>query len=454
MEESKPSAATRRSFLGAVTAASYARVMGANDRVQIGFIGFGLMGQRHAVDFKKLPDADLVAVADVYRPRVEQGIAQLGGNAKGYDDFRKLLEDKSIQGVVVSTPDHWHAMATVMACAAGKDVYVEKPLTVFIREGRWMTQAARKYNRVVQTGTQQRSGKHFQEAVKVLRAGHIGKILSVRIGSFRNISPGFGITKPADPPSDLNYDLWLGPAPKKPYTLHRALYHFRWFWDYSGGQMTNLGTHEVDIVHWALQTKGPRVVASLGGRYGLTEDDGETPDTQDAIFDYNGCNVLVSIREASAGRRVAGAGGFEFFGTKGSLLISRGGFEVFPDMKVPANNQIPDWSRPAGHPPRVTGFKPEPMTTPLKMAGSSDEQLELHARNFIDCIKSRQQPIADVEEGHQVSTACHLANISMKVGRMIRWDAEKEQIIGDKEANAMVEHSYRKPWDQTLRSLL
>ncbi len=315
-----------------------------------------------------------------------------------------------------------------------------------------MVKVARKHNRVVQVGTQQRSGRHFQEAVKVLRGGHIGKIVSVRMGSFRNVMPGFGVAQPSEPPAGFDYDLWLGPAPKRPYTKKRALYNFRWYWDYSGGQMTNLGTHEMDIVHWAMQVKGPRSVASIGGRLALTDDDGETPDTQDAIFEYDGFTALVSIREAATGRRTGG-GGFDFFGTKGSLSIGRGGFEVFPDMKVPANNQIPPWSNPSGHPER-SDVRPEPWTTPMKMAGSSDEQLELHARNFIDCIKSRQRPIADVEEGHEVSTACHLANISMRVGRMVRWDAEKEQIVGDNEANAMLERPYRKPWDQVLRSLL
>ncbi len=442
---------TRRGFLGAVTAASYSRILGANDRVQIGFIGYGLMGARHVIDFKKLPDADLVGVADVYQPRVEQGVAACGSNCKGYADFRKLLDNKDILGVCISTPDHWHALATIMACAAGKDVYVEKPLTVFVKEGRWMTQAARKYNRVVQAGTQQRSGKHYQEALKVLRGGHIGKIVSARIGAFRNIMPGFGVTPESEPPAGFDYDFWLGPAPKRPYTKHRALYNFRWFWDYSGGQMTNLGAHDMDIVHWIMQVKGPKSVASFGGRLALTDDDGETPDTQDAIFDYNGFNMLVSLREVSAGRRT-GEGGFHFYGTKGSMTLSRGGFEVFPDIRIPPNNQIPNWSNPAGHPERTANVTPQPWTTPLKMAGSSDEQLELHARNFVDCIKSRQRPIADVEQGHQVSTACHLANISLRLGRSIKWDPEKEQIVGDKEANAMLERPYRKPWDQVLRS--
>ena len=183
---------TRRTFLTALSAASYTRIAGANDRVQVGFIGYGLIGSEHVHDFKNQHDADLAALSDVYQPRLEQGVAACGGRAKGYSDFRKLLDDKDIHAVVISTPDHWHALMTIMACAAGKDVYVEKPLTLFIREGRWMIEAARRYQRVVQVGTQQRSGKHYQKAVEMLRAGYIGKVISVRMGSFRNIMPGFG----------------------------------------------------------------------------------------------------------------------------------------------------------------------------------------------------------------------------------------------------------------------
>lgn len=440
--------ASRRGFVGALTAASYGRVIGANDRIQLGFIGIGLIGVRHLEDFKKMPDVDIAAVCDVYEPRVQAGIAASGGKAKGYRDFRRLLEDKRIQAVVVSTPDHWHALNTILACAAGKDVYVEKPLTTFVAEGRWMTTAARRYKRVVQVGTQQRSGKHFQAAVDLIRSGYLGKVHSIRATSFRNIMPGFGRTPESDPPPGLDYDLWLGPAPRKPYTRHRSLYHFRWFWDFAGGQMTNLGTHEIDIVHWAMQVSGPRQVTSIGGRFAL-EDDGETPDTQDAIFLYPGFSVVVSIREACAGR---GAPGFEFYGTKASLRIGRNGFEVLPEMRQPPENLIPPWSSPPGHPPRVDA-KPVPWTKPVKGEGSPDEQMELHKRNFLDCIRSRKRPAADVEEGHQVAAACHLANISMLVGRTLTWDAQKETIVGDAAAAKYLARPYRKPWDEVLRSL-
>ncbi len=441
---------TRRTFLSALTAASYSRVLGANDRVQVGFIGYGLIGGQHVFDFKNQPDVDMAAMCEVYQPRLEQGVAACGGRAKSYTDFRKLLDDRDIQAVVVSTPDHWHALLTMMACAAGKDVYVEKPMTLFVREGEWMVKAARKWNRVVQVGTQQRSGLHYQHAAKMLRDGYIGKVHSVRMGSFRNIMPGFGTPPPTATPSDLDYQMWLGPAPERPYSPHRALYHFRWFWDYSGGQMTNLGAHQIDILQWAFQLKGPSAVSSSGGRFVL-RDDGETPDTQDALFEYPGFTALWSHREGSSGTR-AGSG-LEFFGDKGSLTIGRGGFEVHPDLKIDPGNAVPVFK---GHPTggvQRSDAKPDRWVQPVSEKGSSDEQFNLHVRNFLDCIKSRQRTIADVEDGHQVATACHLANISLRVGRKLRWDPEKQEILGDREAAAMLERPYRKPWDAVLKAL-
>jgi predicted dehydrogenase len=422
--------------------------MGANERVRTGFIGCGLIGLRHIADFKKLPGAELVAVSDAYDARIDRAKADCGGpDVRGYRDFRKLLDDKDVDAVVISTPDHWHALQTIMACAAGKDVYVEKPMTLFVREGRWMTTAARRHKRVVMVGTQGRSGPHMKNVIPAVRDGELGKIVSVRIGSFRNIMPGFGRPPASSPPAGLDYDMWLGPAPNKPYTLHRSLYHFRWFWDYSGGQMTNLGAHDLDFVHYLLRVKGPTAVYSSGGRFAL-DDDGETPDTQDAIFDYPGFTVTVSIREASAGRQ---RGGTEFFGTRGSMVVGRGGYEIFPDMRVAPEKQIPPWSNPPGH-PQPDDITPEPRTRARKEGEPGGEPMGAHAQHFLECIKSRQRPVADVEDGHQVTTACHLANLSLKLGRKLRWDPEKEEIIGDKEASLHLVRPYRKPWDDVLRS--
>ena len=443
---------SRRDFIVSATAAlSGSKIIGANDRVQVGFIGFGLIGAQHVHDFKNLPDVDLAAICDVYSPRVSAGRSACGPRTKAYGDFRRLLDDKDIQAVVISTPDHWHALLTMMACLAGKDVYVEKPLTLFVREGRWMLEAAKRHRRVVQVGTQQRSGQHYAKAVRLLQTGRIGKIHSVRMGSFRNVMPGFGAPADSDPPPGMNYDLWLGPAPERRYNPNRSLYHFRWFWDYSGGQMTNLGAHEIDVVHWAMQAGAPHAVDSAGGRLALT-DNGETPDTQDAVFEYPGFTALWSHREASHGR---GEGeGLEFFGIEGSMTLGRSGFQIFPDMKVPPQNQIPEFQgQPVGGPQHIEGAISTPWCEPMKQKASND-LLASHARNFIDCVKSRQQPASTLEEEHRVATACHLANISLRLGRKVRWNAEKEEIIDDPEASAMLLRPYRKPWDQVLRSAL
>ncbi len=425
-------------------------MIGANDRIQVGFIGYGLIGRQHVHDFKNQPDVDLAAVCDVYRPRLDEGLAVCGPRAKGYGDFRRVLDDRDIQALVISTPDHWHAPMAILACAAGKDVFVEKPMTLFVREGRWMVTAARRYNRIVQVGTQQRSGVHYRHARKRIADDHIGKVHTVRVGLYRNVMPGFGSPPDSDPPPGFDYDLWLGPAPKRPYNKNRGIYHFRWFWDYSGGQMTNYGAHDVDVVHWFMNVLGPRAVASSGGRFAL-QDNGETPDTQDALFEYPGFTLEWSCREASVGR--GESSGIEFFGTKGSLMITRGGYEVIPDTRTAPENLIPQFmGHPVGGPRLRTDVKPEPWTEAVKEK-ASNELFSSHVRNFLDCIKSRQQPLAGVEDGHRTVTACHLANISLRLGRKIRWDPQREEIIGDDEASRHLSRPYRSPWDDILRSL-
>jgi predicted dehydrogenase len=444
----------RRTFVQAsvLTAAGWARAGGANERIGIGFIGFGLIGKRHVLDFQAQKVAELVAVAEVHRGRLQEATALIGGSVRGHGDFRRLLDDKDVQAVVVSTPDHWHALITMLACAAGKDVYVEKPLTLFVREGRWMIDVARKHKCVVQVGTQQRSGPHYGRARELLRAGHIGKIGSVRMTAFRNVMPGFGRPADADPPPDLDYDLWLGPAPKRRYNPNRSLYHFRWFWDYSGGQMTNLGAHALDIIHWSLGVKGPKAVSCAGGRFSL-EDNGETPDTQDALIEYPGFTAVWSHREASAGPK---ATPLEFFGTLGSLALSRAGFTVTPDPKVVPENAVPQFAgHPSGGPQRqAPAGRPELWTKAVDdRCGSAADQFRLHVRNFLDCVKSRREPVSDLESAHRVATVCHLGNIALRLCRRLRWDAEREEIIGDAEATRWLTRPYREPWDRELKAL-
>jgi predicted dehydrogenase len=449
---------SRRSFVGAagaaaLTAAGYGRVRGANERVGVGFIGFGLIGKRHVLDFLPQPDAALVAIAEAHRGRLDEGAALLGPSAKKYPDFRRLLDDKDVQAVVVSTPDHWHALQTMLACAAGKDVYVEKPLTLFVREGRWMLDVARRHSRIVQVGTQQRSGPPYHHAGQLLRAGHIGAVNSVRMTAFRNIMPGFGRPADSDPPAELDWEMWLGPAPLRRYNPNRALYHFRWFWDYSGGQMTNLAAHSIDIIHWFLGVSGPTAVTSAGGRFSL-QDNGETPDTQDTLIEYPGFTAVWSHREACAGPKAAG---LEFFGPKGSLAVSRTGFVVTPDPKRAPENSVPQFAgaHPVGGPTRPEPAGPPDLRTqPVEdRTGDARDQFRRHVRDFLDCVKSRRQPVSDLEGGHRVAIVCHLANISLRLGRKIRWDPEREEIVGDAEAARWLVRPYRAPWDRELRAL-
>ena len=323
-----------------MSAASLGRVLGANDRVRVGIIGHGLIGTRHLLDFKAQPDVEIVAVSELSEERLEAAATAAGTSPARYKDFRKILDRPDVDAVVVSTPDHWHALMTILACAAGKDVYVEKPLTLVLREGEWMQQAAGAHKRVVQVGTQQRSGKHYRRCAELVRDGQIGDVRSVRMASYRNILPGF--TKPVgDRLSPADWDMWLGPAPFVAYDPGRCLYHFRWFWDYSGGQTTNLLAHHIDTVQWMMGLAPPLRVAAMGGRYSL-KGIGETPDVFEALFEYPGLVATWSSHEIAA----AGEDGLAFYGTKGTLKLSRAGFEIVPELEVSARGADPALQRP------------------------------------------------------------------------------------------------------------
>ncbi|MHB8524032.1 MAG: Gfo/Idh/MocA family protein [Limisphaerales bacterium] len=451
---------TRRRFIksgtaAVLTAASWNRVLGANERIGIGIIGFGLVGRIHTRNFKAQPDAQIVGVAETFRPRREAAAALVGGNVAQYGDFRRLLDDKNVDAVVVATPDHWHALLTMMACAAGKDVYVEKPLTLFVREGRWMVDVARRHKRVVQVGTQQRSGPHYQRARELIRQGRLGQLVSVQCNFFRNVTPGFGNPPDQSPPPELDYDLWLGPAPQRAYNPNRAIYHFRWFWDYSGGQMTNLGAHSLDTVHWCAGVQGPIAVMSAGGRFFL-KDNCEVPDVQDVIIEYPGFHTVCQFRECAGGYTKTGMGGVIFNGNKGTMELARDGYEIVADRKENPTNIVAKiiGGHPVGGPQPVPEAGEEYWTEPAKdTSGDWKDQYVQHVRNFLECVKSRREPNSDLESAHRVATVCHLANISLRTGRKIAWDAEKEEIRGDAEASQMLVRPYRKPWDTELEAL-
>ncbi len=448
----------RRTFLAAgalsLPAASYARIDGANERVGIGVVGYGLIGKTHVATFARTPGAAVVAVSDCHRGRVTEGVAAAGGRAVGHQDFRRLLEDRAVDAVVVATPDHWHALVTMLACAAGKDVYVEKPLTVFVREGEWMQAVAARTRRVVQVGTQQRSGPHYRAARDLIRGGHIGTVTSVKMTNVRNVFPGFGSPPDGPPPADLDWDRWLGPAPLRPYSPNRGLYHFRWFWDTSGGQLTNLGAHHLDIVDWVLGLDRLRAVHAVGGRYAL-QDNGETPDTQDVLFDCGRFSASFAMREAARGE--VGGYNLQFHGSRGTLGIDRRGYRVTADADVASTSLIPGIRE--GHPTGGPVGSPAPVNARPRtdaredLTGDAGTQYLAHARNFLDCIRSRQTPVSDLASAHRVAVACHLGNLSTRLGRSLRWDSDSKSVPGDAEATATLTRPYRAPWDRELRAL-
>jgi predicted dehydrogenase len=459
MPEPPSAPLNRRTFVKttatALTAAQYNRVLGANERVGVGFVGYGLIGERHVIDFKERSDVNMVGMAEAHSGRLDEALSYIGGGCKGYRDFRQLYENKDVEAVCIATADHWHALLSMMAMAAGKDVYVEKPLTLFVREGRWMIDVRDRAKRVVQVGTQQRSGPHYKRAKKLIEDGHLGKVFSVKAGAARNILPGYGSPAPGEPPPYLDWEMLIGPAPMVPYNPKRAIYHFRWFWDYSGGQMTNLGQHSFDIAYWFLGLKGPRAVTSFGGRWNL-DDLGDTPDVQEALWEFPGEKVVMTWtdRETSRGD---GAPGLSFYGTKGSLSIGRSGFQTEPDEVVPPENTVPQFAsgQPAGGVNRIAEAGPRNKWTEDidDSTGDSREQFKLHVEDFLNAIRTRQQPVSDLESGHQVAVHCHLANLSLRLNRRLEYDPDKEEILGDHEAANMLVRPYRAPWDRELRAL-
>jgi predicted dehydrogenase len=379
----------------------------------------------------KHADVDVAAVCDVYAPNLAKG-AEAAPGAKRLTDFRRVLDMRDVDAVIIATPDHWHAAQTIMACAAGKDVYVEKPISVAVAEGRAMVAAAHRYRRVVQVGTQQRSGRHFREAAELVRAGAVGKVSMVRTWNFGNETPD-GIGNPPDgpPPADLDWDMWLGPAPRRPFNPNRfgvspdRWSTFRWFWDYAGGMMTDWGVHWLDIVQWATGADAPTSVTATGGKL-VIRDNRETPDTLLATFEYPGFVCTYENRVANAAPLDGKTGGITFHGTEGTLFVDRQGFEIFPEKRGSGQNQVP----------RMAGRK----------VANSNQHHEDHLRNFVDCVKSRATPVCDIETGHRSTTTALLGNIAYRTRRRIVWDAKAEQIVGDREAARHLTRDYRGPW--------
>jgi predicted dehydrogenase len=419
------------------------RALGGNDRVRLGFIGLGNRGDQLLDAFLIHKDAQIVALCDVYEPYLHAAQKKVGGKAHLYHDFRKLIDQKDIDAVVVATPDHWHALPFVAACRAGKDVYVEKPLSLTIAEGQKMVAVANETQRITQVGLHRRSSAPIQEAVRLVQDGVIGKVSVAKCYHLRNEFPQ-GIGKPADcaPPAGLDWDFWLGPAAKVAYNPNRCLYKFRWFGDYSGGQLTNFGTHYLDVIQWALGHEAPKGVFAAGGKYAI-KDNRDIPDTLEAVWEYEG-GTLVTFSQFNANSSPGNANGWEleFRGTKGTLLMQEGQFEIVPEkvraVELPALSPIA----------RKENAQQARSTRPAMQGQTKKGRADTadHARNFLDCVKDRKPTNCPVAVGHRSTSATLLAKIALRRGRYLAWDAQQERVLNDDEANRLLTYEYRAPW--------
>jgi predicted dehydrogenase len=339
-----------------------------------------------------------------------------------------VLDRKDIDAVVIATPDHWHAIQMIAACNAGKDVYVEKPLSVTIREGRRMVESARRYDRVVQVGTQRRSSNLYAQLAEIVKSGAIGKVTVARAGLTNNMAPdGIGKLPDSDPPPGLDWDLWLGPRPERPFNLNVLPYKFRW-WNLYSSQMANWGAHYLDAMRWVLRETAPASISAHGGIFAV-DDCRSIPDTAEAIFEHaSGVLTIFNTFEAS-GQPLLRTGEIEFRGTLGTAYASMNRIEIIPE--------------------RGGAFQdPKPRIKTLAVA-NNDGYAALdngHARNFLDCVKSRQRPNCDVEEGHRSTTYAHLANIALATRARLDWDAKAERFTNNDAANELLDYEYRQPW--------
>jgi predicted dehydrogenase len=439
---------SRRSFVTTSSTAAFlaaapatGKVLGANDKVRLGLIGAGSRGNQLLDAFFGRDDVVFIDVADVDDHQSGKTADRIkdryGEKPEIRRDYRAMLDRKEIDAVVIATPDHWHAHPTIHACQAGKDVYVEKPLAHNIKEGRAMVNAARKYDRVVAVGTQQRSSENFQKAVETVKAGTLGKLFWVQTWNFENISPiGMGPAENTAPPPHVDYDRWLGPAPAHDFNLNRFHLLFRWYFDYAGGMMSDWGVHLNDIVLWALDQKGPKSVSAKGGIF-TTLDDRDTPDTLQVVYEFPHCTLTYSMRKGNGLRFNGKDYGILFCGTDGSLMLDRSGHEVIPDKVIlPYGIKLVKGERT----PREISLQPSSFK-------AKDDGLPAHLEDFLSCLKTRKRPVCDVEITHYSTNTTHLGNIAYLTGRTLQWDAESETFVNDPDANKYLGREYRKGYE-------
>jgi len=401
--------------------------MGANDKLVCGLIGANGMGFADLQAFLKIKNTECAAICDVDARVLEKRLADTekiqGTRPKGFSDFRELLEEPGIDVIIIGTPDHWHCLPFVLAAQAGKSIYCEKPLANTIEEINIMEKAAARYNSIVQVGMWQRSDKHWQEAVDFVRTGKLGKIRTVRTWAYQGWMKSIPVKPDSPAPEGVDYDFWLGPAPERPFNPNRFHFNFRWFWDYAGGLMTDWGVHIIDYGLFGMNAQAPRSVMSMGGKFAYPEDACETPDTMQALYEFDGYTMLWDHGTGIDGGYYGRNHGVGFVGNNGTLVVDRDGWEVIPEG----------------------GREPKMEAVPLTKGDGRG--LENHMKNFTDCIRREVKTTnANTPIAANTARVAHLGNIALKTGHRLYWDAKNSRFIDNDEANQLLKPTYRAPW--------
>ena len=402
--------------------------LGANEKLVCGVIGVKGMGNADLQAFLRQPNTECAAICDVDESVLNQRIAETekvqGYKPKGFKDYRKLLEEPGIDVIIIGTPDHWHCLPMVEACETGRDVYCEKPLGNSIEEINIMQRAAKKYKKVVQVGMWQRSDPHWRDAVDFVNSGKLGKVRTVRTWAYQGWMEPIPVKPDGDAPEGVDYDMWLGPAPKRPFNPNRFHFNFRWFYDYAGGLMTDWGVHIIDYGLFGMGDPSPKSIMAMGGKFAYPDDASETPDTLQALYEFDGHTMLWDHGTGIDGGYYGRNHGVGFVGNNGTLVVDRGGWEVIPEKK-----------------------KGKELMEAVPLTNGTGKGLDLHMANFIEGIKDRNPNVnANIDVAANTARVAHLGNIAQRTGSRLYWDNEKSVFIGNENANSYLIPTYRAPW--------
>jgi predicted dehydrogenase len=401
---------------------------GANDKLRCGVIGINGMGFADLASFLRQKNTECVALCDVDSNVLNKRAAETekaqGFKPHLYSDYRKLIEDKDVDVVIIGTPDHWHCLPMVEACQAGKDVYCEKPLGNSIEEINIMERAANKYNTVVQVGMWQRSDPHWMAAVDFVKSGKLGKVRTVRTWAYQGWMEPVDIQPDGEAPAGVDYDFWLGPAKKRPFNPNRFHFNFRWYYDYAGGLMTDWGVHIIDYGLFGMGDPVPKSVMAMGGKFAYPNDASETPDTLQALYEFDSHTMLWDHGTGIDGGYYGRNHGVGFVGNNGTLVVDRDGWEVIPEKK-----------------------KNKDLMERVGLQKGTGKGLDLHMANFIDGVKTRNRNLnANITVAANTARVAHLGNIAHRTGHRLYWDVANRQIINDDAANKFLVPEYRAPW--------